>query len=183
MRLSVRPITEPDVPLLVNYWMSADEAYLRSMGADIRLLPSEEQWTAMLLTQIHTPLEEKQSYGLIWLANGQPVGHSNVNKIIFGQEAYMHLHLWKSPLRRSGMGNAFVRMGVPIFFRDLQLQTLYCEPYAHNPAPNKTLAKAGFSFLRSYTGIPGSINFEQEVNVWEIKREVEGLRADSVEHL
>ena len=44
-------------------------------------------------------------------------------------------------------------------------------PYALNPAPNKTLGRAGFSFSRHYIGTPGSINFEQEVNVWEMSRD------------
>jgi hypothetical protein len=49
---------------------------------------------------------------------------------------------------------------------------LYCEPYALNPAPNKTLEKLGFKFLKTYTTIPGWINFEQEVNLWELKNNI-----------
>ena len=40
-----------------------------------------------------------------------------------------------------------------------------------NPAPNKTLARVGFEFVKEYVTVPGSINFEQPVNRWEMTRE------------
>lgn len=53
----------------------------------------------------------------------------------------------------------------------MELKNIYCEPYAQNPAPNKTLAKAGFLFVKKYTTIPGYLNFEQEVNQWLMTQE------------
>jgi hypothetical protein len=40
-----------------------------------------------------------------------------------------------------------------------------------NPAPNKTLEKIGFTFIKSHTCVPGYLNFEQEVNRWEMTHE------------
>jgi RimJ/RimL family protein N-acetyltransferase len=62
-------------------------------------------------------------------------------------------------------------MTLPYFFQNFELKNLYCEPYALNPAPNKTLKKIGFQFVKQYVTIPGSLNFEQEVNRWELKFE------------
>ena len=59
-------------------------------------------------------------------------------------------------------------MTLPFFFENFKLKKLYCEPYALNAAPNKTLTKAGFNFVKKYSTIPGSISFEQEVNQWEM---------------
>lgn len=169
--LSVRPLQSSDINLIINYWLSADPEYLLGMGADPAKMPIREHWEKMLSQQLTQSYEEKQSYGVIWEADGQPVGHSNVNKIRFGQEAYMHLHLWNSGLRRKGMGVELVRLSLPFYFENLQLKTLYSEPYALNPAPNKTLDKAGFELVKTYTTIPGYLNFEQEVNLWEMTRE------------
>lgn len=36
---------------------------------------------------------------------------------------------------------------------------------------NKTLVKLGFEFIRKYKTRPGWINFEQEVNRYELKKE------------
>jgi RimJ/RimL family protein N-acetyltransferase len=62
-------------------------------------------------------------------------------------------------------------MTLPLFFERLQLKKLYCEPYALNSAPNKSLEKVGFEFIKEYITIPGSLNFEQPVKRWELSYE------------
>lgn len=69
------------------------------------------------------------------------------------------------------MGAHFVKLTIPFYFNNFHLQTLYCEPYALNPAPNKTLPKAGFEFVKDYVCVPGWLNFEQMVNLWQMTRE------------
>jgi RimJ/RimL family protein N-acetyltransferase len=168
--LSVREIHESDIEPLCNYWHNASENYLLSMGVDIKKLPSRESFSLMLREQINTPIEQKKSYCIIWQYNGKPVGHSNTNPTRFGEEATMHLHLWESNIRKKGMGTEFLKMTLRLFFENLQLKKLYCEPYALNPAPNKALEKAGFNFIKKYVTTPGFINFEQPVNRWEMSR-------------
>jgi RimJ/RimL family protein N-acetyltransferase len=168
---NVREITLADIEPLTNYWMNASHDFLVGMGVDVSKMPSRQEFENMLTEQISQPLEQKKSYCIIWLANGEPVGHSNINKIIFGQEAYMHLHLWNTVSRQHGMGTNFVKMTLPFYFNNFKLKKLYCEPYSLNPAPNKTLPKAGFDFVKDYVCIPGWLNFEQKVNLWEMSFE------------
>ena len=169
--LSIRELTPADIDPITDYWFAADRDFLQAMGADIDKLPTREQWKAMLAKQIGQDYPEKKSYCLIWLVDGEPVGHSNVNQISFGHEAHMHLHIWHANGRAKGYGAKLVKLGLPYFFENLQLQKIICEPYALNPAPNKTLAKVGFRFIREYITTPGFINFEQPVTRWEITRE------------
>lgn len=168
--LSVREITKEDIDLIIAYWLDSDREFMKGMGVDLSKMPGREQWREMLSEQLSQSYEEKKSYCIIWLVDEIPVGHSNVNKIVFGKEAYMHLHIWNQSDRKNGYGSRFVKMTIPYFFKNLKLQTLYCEPYALNPAPNRALEKMGFLFIKSYTGIPGWLNFEQEVNLWEMSR-------------
>jgi RimJ/RimL family protein N-acetyltransferase len=167
-KLSVREINKNDIEHIVTYWMTSSREHLEGMGVDLSKLPSGEEWVKMLSRQIELPYEEKQSYCIIWEVDGKPSGHSNINKIIFGEEAYMHLHIWNTGTRQKGTGSEFVKMTLPYFFSNYDLKNLYCEPYALNPAPNKTLEALGFEFIKKYTTIPGSINFEQEVNRWKL---------------
>ena len=64
-----------------------------------------------------------------------------------------------------------VKMTLPYFFENLKLKKMYSEPYALNPAPNRILKKVGFEFVKEYTTIPGSLNFEQPVKRWELTYE------------
>jgi RimJ/RimL family protein N-acetyltransferase len=169
--LSVRELEEKDIGPLSDYWFRASDGFLTGMGVDLEKMPERGEWEEMLRTQLTQGYREKQSYCMIWEEDGKAVGHSNVNKIVFGEEAYMHLHLWAQDARKRGRGVEFIGLTLPYFFRNLELKKVLCEPYALNPAPNRALPRAGFRFVKKYVTTPGWINFEQEVNLWEITRE------------
>ena len=169
--LSVREIEQGDIESITNYWLNSDPVFLQGMGVDLTKVPAREPWKEMLTEQLNQSYQEKKSYCTTWLVDGVAIGHCNVNKIIFGEEAYMHLHIWQNENRTRGMGTALVKMSLPLFFNNLLLKKIYCEPYSLNPAPNKTLEKLGFEFVKTYTTTPGWINFEQQVNLWELNYE------------
>jgi RimJ/RimL family protein N-acetyltransferase len=169
--LSIRKLQHKDIEPLCNYWFNASEQHLLGMGVDIKKLPSREVFILMLNEQLNTPIEQKKAYCIIWQNEGKAIGHSNTNPTKYGEEATMHLHLWESGTRKKGMGAELLKMTLKRFFEDLKLKKLCCEPYALNPAPNKTLEKAGFTFIKEYITIPGSLNFEQPVRRWELTRE------------
>ena len=169
--VTVREMALADLDRLMEYWYQASEEYLRGMGADIAKLPPRTQFESFLRAQIQANYVDKSAYALLWLVDGQAVGHSNVNQIKFGEQAFMHLHLWQAGQRKRGLGTELVKKSLPFYFERLQLQHLFCEPYAFNPAPNATLAKVGFEFIKQHRCIPGSLNFEQEVKRWKMSRE------------
>jgi RimJ/RimL family protein N-acetyltransferase len=167
--LSVREIQEQDIELIASYWATAEPAFLTGMGVDMAKMPDKEGFIKYLTEQVQLPIPEKQSYCIIWQVDGRAIGHSNINKIIFGEEAYMHLHIWDPEIRKKGFGTEFIKLTVPYFFKNYELKTLYCEPYALNNAPNKTLIKAGFTFVKEYVTTPGWLNFEQPVKLYQMK--------------
>jgi len=169
--LSVREIQQTDIEHIIRYWLTADPLFLTGMGVDLNKMPSKEEWTTMLTEQLTQVYPEKKSYCMIWLVDNKAIGHCNVNKIKFGEEAYMHLHVWNNEFRKKGMGTDLVKMSLPYFFENLELKKIYSEPYALNPAPNKVLEKAGFTFMKEYLTIPGFLNFEQTVKRWELTYE------------
>jgi [ribosomal protein S5]-alanine N-acetyltransferase len=164
--ITVRQLSLTDHETIVDYFLQADNEFLLSMGVDAVKLPSKQEWLAILNSNFYLPPEQKQFFYIIWLLDDQPVGHSNINKIVFGEEAYLHLHLWQQDKRQKGLGTAFLKRTIPYFFDTFQLKNLFCEPSASNPAPNKALEKLGFDFIRSYDTTPGWINFFQTVNRW-----------------
>ncbi len=169
-RIEVREITEEDIDLIADYWLKSDPDFLISMGVDLNKLPSREHLSEILATQIKLPDPKKASLALIAQIKGIAGGHCNVNNIVFGKEATMHLHLWQSKNRMKGHGTQMVCRSLPIFFERLKLETIWCEPYAINPAPNRTLDRIGFEFVKKYVTIPGSLNFEQEVNRYKLTK-------------
>jgi [ribosomal protein S5]-alanine N-acetyltransferase len=164
--ISVKPAEPDHYDRIVDYFLSADEKFLDQMGVDPKKLPARESWIKVLHENHSKRLHEKTIFYVIWCVDGMPVGHSNINKIIFGEEAYMHLHMWKPDTRNSGLGFQLLKRSIPFYFNEFKLKNLFCEPYALNPAPNKTLKKLGFEFVKAYETIPGVISFLQPVNRW-----------------
>ena len=109
MHRNVREARKDDIELIVDYFLNSTPEYLEGRGVDINKLPTKEEWYEILLTQFDLPVKSKNLFYLIWQFDDFPVGHSHINDIIFGEEAYMHLHLWHSSARQKGNGTFFVK--------------------------------------------------------------------------
>lgn len=170
-KISVRHLEIGDHENIVDYFLNADKDFLINLGVDISRLPAKQEWLNILGSNFELGLEQKKFFYIIWLLDSKPVGHSNINKIVFANEAYMHLHVWARDTRKQGVGVEFLKLTLPFYFDTFKLKNLFCEPAASNVAANKTLEKSGFDFLKSYNTIPGWINSYQTVNRWVLTKE------------
>lgn len=170
MQISVREMLLSDAGLIADYFLSADPEFITGMGAYPEKLPERNNWLNLLHEEYHKPYKKKNFYYIIWLLDNDPIGHSNINGITFGNETRMHLHIWKTNNRTKGLGYEFLRKSIPFYFKNFQLKKLVCEPYARNPAPLKTMEKVGFKFIKEYETTPGWINFHQKVKRYEMNR-------------
>jgi ribosomal-protein-alanine N-acetyltransferase len=171
MKLTVREIQVNEIEKIVDYFVNADIEFLKGMGADKSKLPKKKEWIEKLESEFKKSYAKKEFYYIIWLSDNQAIGHSNINNIEFGKSATMHLHLWNSDKRKSGLGLDFLRLTIPYYFRNFELEKLICEPSSENIGPNKVLNSLGFEFVRTYDTTPGWINFHQTVNRYELKKE------------
>lgn len=165
-KLVAREMTLQEADIIIRYFHGASHDFLKSLGVSPAKLPYRDEWRAFYRAEYKRPIQKRRAILVLWELDGQPIGFSTADKIIFGQEAYMHLHILHPERRRSGYGVNFVRETVKIYFSILKIQHLYCEPYALNAAPNRTLQKAGFKCIKTYETIPGPLNFHQPVNRW-----------------
>jgi RimJ/RimL family protein N-acetyltransferase len=179
-KLLLREMTEGDLDAIADYWLGSEPDYLVGLGVDLSKLPTREALFDMLRAQIRLPDAEKSSLALIATLNGSAIGHCNVNNIRFGEAADLHLHLWQAEHRRQGLGAQMVWAALPIFFQRLQLQSIHCAPYALNAAPNRTLEKLGFVFVKRHVTVPSALSFEQEVCQYEMTRARHATLAESL---
>lgn len=171
MGLTVREMRLDEVHLIIDYFYAATPEYLEMMGVDpSRLLPPQA-WYARLESEYAVPIEQRQYYTVIWLLDDRPIGYSSCDKIVFGERANMHLHVIPPEHRNRGIGRDCVRKSVAIYFHQFRLKELFCQPNALNVPAHRTLQAAGFSYVKTYMTVPGSINFHQPVTQWVIRRE------------
>lgn len=169
MNISVREMQLEEVEAVINYFHGATPEHLELLGVDPTRLPSKAQWKQLYEHDYSLPRERRKSLLVLWTADGKNVGFSSVDKIKFGEEACMHLHLFESQSRKIGYGAMCVRQSVAIYFQLLKIKRLFCEPNAFNVAPNRTLQKAGFRYVKTHMTVPGPLNFRQAVTQWVIE--------------
>jgi RimJ/RimL family protein N-acetyltransferase len=170
MTLTVREMTLEETGIIVDYFQNSTPEHLEILGVDPTRLPTLESWRERFQRQFALPVEKRNALFVIWLSDDRAIGFSTSDKIIHGERASMHLHVTEPDLRNHGVGVECVRRSVDIYFERLKLKRLFCEPNAFNVAPNRTLQKAGFKYLKTHMTVPGPFNFHQAVTRWVMER-------------
>jgi RimJ/RimL family protein N-acetyltransferase len=170
MTLTVREMMNSEVDVVINYFLGSTPEYLDMLGVDPSRLPPPESWRERLQRESVRPIERRGWMVLIWLSDDQPVGFSSSDKITYGEQAHMHLHVTDPERRNQGIGAECVRRSADIYFERLNLKRLFCEPNAFNVAPNRALQKAGFKYLKTHMTVRGPLNYHQAVTRWVMER-------------
>jgi RimJ/RimL family protein N-acetyltransferase len=160
-----------ETEVIIEYFHNATLEHLETLGVDPTRLPPPSTWREKYARDFTLPTEHRTAFMVSWLEDGRLIGFSTTDKIAFGERANMHLHILASEHRKRGVGVQCVRKSVDIYFDTLKLRRLYCEPNAFNVAPNRTLQKAGFKYVKTHMTVPGPLNFRQAVNRWLIERQ------------
>jgi RimJ/RimL family protein N-acetyltransferase len=166
MEINVREMTLAETSVVVDYFRLATPEHLEMLGVDPSRLPDPITWSERFKQLYTLPLERRWGFFLVWQLDGRSVGFSSCDKIRFGEEAFMHLHVTETDSRRQGIGHACVSKSVEMYFSVLKLRRLYCEPNAFNVGPNRTLQKAGFKYIKTHNTVPGPLNYHQAVTRW-----------------
>src|SRR5687768_4121875 len=140
--MEIRPFqSKEEYAGMVDYFLQSSSEFLMGMGIDPQRMTVKEVWLEAVWADHHRPNEQKDRIYVAWIYDGTLVGHSSINKMIWGKEASIHLHLWRAELRQKGIGTRFFGLSANYFLTNFGFEKLYCEPYAENPAPNRSLAK------------------------------------------
>ena len=170
MALTVREMMSSEVNIIIQYFQDSTPEHLETLGVDPSRLPPAQSWRERLQRECTLPIEQRTMMLVIWLSDDQPVGFSTSDKIRYGEQAHMHLHVTEPERRHQGTGVECVRRSADIYFERLKLKRLFCEPNAFNVPPNRTLQKAGFKYLKTHMTVPGPLNFRQAVTRWVMER-------------
>jgi RimJ/RimL family protein N-acetyltransferase len=170
MTLTVREMTLAETGIIIDYFHDATPEHLEVLGVDPTRLPTLEGWRERFQRQCALPVEKRNALFVIWLSDDRAIGFSTSDKIIYGERASMHLHVTEPDLRNQGIGVECVRRSADLYFEQLKLKRLFCEPNAFNVAPNRTLQKAGFKYLKTHMTVPGPFNLHQAVTRWVMER-------------
>jgi RimJ/RimL family protein N-acetyltransferase len=163
--------------MIIDYFHSATPEHLETVGLDPTRFPTPERWRRRYETESGLPYRERSTVLVLWELDGAAFGFSTADKIRFGVQANMHLHIVDPDRRRAGLGSECVRRTAAIYFDVLELERLLCEPNAFNIAPNRTLQRAGFTYVKTHMTVPGPLNYHQAVTRWVLESTARPPRA------
>jgi RimJ/RimL family protein N-acetyltransferase len=169
MNLNVSEMKLEEVGIIIGYFHRASPEHLEILGVDPTRLPDADKWRDRYTFEYSQPMEKRRTFLVVWKLDDDPIGFSTADKIVYGEEAYMHLHIVKPHYRTKGLGSECVRKTAKLYFAALKLQRLFCEPNAFNVAPNRTLQKAGFRYVKTHKTVPGPLNYYQAVTRWVLE--------------
>ncbi len=168
--LIVRDMALDETELVIRYFHDAEPEHLEQLGVDPSRLPVPDNWRHFFRHEYALPIEHRTALLVLWLSDDAPIGFSTADKIAYGEQAHMHLHVIDPVQRGQGIGTECVRQSAKAYFDRLAIKRLFCEPNAFNVAPNRTLQKAGFKYLKTHRTVPGPLNYHQAVNRWVLER-------------
>ncbi len=93
MSLTVREMTAAETGLIIDYFQKATPEFLETLGVDPTRLPPETLWRERMQGHVALPVEQRAAVLAVWLSDDRPVGFSTADKITFGEQANMHLHV------------------------------------------------------------------------------------------
>ncbi|HEV2364684.1 MAG TPA: GNAT family protein [Caulobacteraceae bacterium] len=170
MTFEVRDMEAGEADLVIDYFLNATPEFLETLGVDPSRLPRRETWRQAMARDFALPPARRDRFYVAWLDGPEVIGFSSCERIVMGEQAFMHLHVIAPERRNRGAGAACVRLSAELYFARFGLKRLFCEPNALNVAPNRTLQKAGFRYVKTHMTVPGPINFHQPVTRWVLER-------------
>jgi RimJ/RimL family protein N-acetyltransferase len=150
-RLRVRDIAREDIAALLAYWREASEADLARLGELAR--PDEKRNAEFLewFCAKRPSLEEAGEDILIWEKDALAIGYCTLKDAKAGETGQIHLHMWERESRGKGLGAILFCLSAVEFRKRHRLTSLFCQPKADNPMPNRMLRRVGFPELGEVT--------------------------------
>jgi len=104
VELRVRPMGVEDLDVRIRYFQDATDEHLQLIGVDRSKLLALGEWRRSFEEDLARPVAARTDHGLIWEADGEPVGFSTADRIVFGDQAYMHLRSRPAAAPATGPG-------------------------------------------------------------------------------
>ncbi len=109
MSLVIREMALDEVGLIIDYFHGSPPEHLETLGVDPTRLPTRQAWRVRYVEGYDKAIQDRSTLLVIWMLDGVGIGFSAADKIVYGDEANMHLHVVDAQRRGSGIGSACVR--------------------------------------------------------------------------
>ena len=187
--ISIRDLTEEDIPFILNYWFHSPPGFIEAMGVDTAKLPSEADMAKSLeeKCRINRTLPASKTNALVVSYANQPIGLHTLFPFTQGDSGIFHAHLWKSEMRGRGLALHSYPRACQIFIQRFDLKRILFKTPIQNKGAIRVKEKLGIRSIGEETIGFGIIRDGTRAKVFELSKEesfflCDRLNADGVDH-
>jgi RimJ/RimL family protein N-acetyltransferase len=175
--VSVRDLSEADIPFVLDYWFRSPPGFIASLGADPTKLPAEAQFADSLRQRVlmNAGLERSRLASLAILHEGQFVGFHNLNPLVEGEFGVFHAHISRPEFRRRGVAECSYPQACRVFLQRFDLKRILFKTPAQNVGAIRVKEKLGIRFIGEELVDFGIIRNGTLAKVYELTREEAGV--------
>lgn len=172
-RISIRDLSEEDIPLVLNYWFRSPPGFIESMGVDLAKLPDEEEMEKTLRerARAHATSSPSKLNVLMILHDGQPIGCHTLNPIQEGDHGVFHAHIFRADMRGRGVGMHSYPKACRVFMDRFDLPRILFKTPKQNVGAIRVKEKLGIRRIGEEAVSLGVIKDGTLAVVFELKRE------------
>ncbi len=176
--ISVRDLSEADIPFVLEYWFRSPQGFIESLGADPTKLPPEAEFADSLRQRVRTNQTRVDSKlnSLAIVHDGQFVGFHNLNPLTEGDFGVFHAHISRPEFRRRGVAECSYPQACRIFLRRFDLKRILFKTPVQNVGAIRVKEKLGIRCIGEELVDFGIIRPGTLAKVYELTREEAGVR-------
>lgn len=171
--ISVRDISESDIPLILNYWFRSPAGFIEGMGVDPKKMPLESDFRKSLEEKIYQNkmLSFSKLNALAITYDNNFIGFHTINPLVEGDYGIFHAHITDSEFRRCGIGLHTYPKACAIFLKRFNLDRILFKTPSQNTAAIRVKQKIGIRLIGEELIGFGIIKDGTHAKVFELTRE------------
>lgn len=147
--VSVRDLSEEDIPFVLDYWFRSPPGFIESLGVDPAKLPEEAPFAEAMRGRV------RESHGaagtkmpmLTILHEDRPVGMHTLNPLVEGDHAIFHAHVWSPEMRGRGIAELSYPLACRLFLERFDLKRILFKTPVQNQGALRVKEKLGIRFI------------------------------------
>jgi RimJ/RimL family protein N-acetyltransferase len=174
--VSVRDLSEADIPLVLDYWFRSPAGFIESLGADPTKLSAEAVFADSLRQRVrkNEGLARSQLSSLAILHDGEFVGFHNLNPLVEGDFGVFHAHISRPEFRRRGVAECSYPLACRVFLQRFDLKRILFKTPVQNVGAIRVKEKLGIRCIGDVVVDFGIIRAGTRAKVYELTREEAG---------
>ena len=168
--VTVRDLSESDIPFILKYWFDSPDGFIEAMGVDRRKMPKKSEMEVNLKKKILDNFGHPHSRlnSLVITFNEMPIGYHSVFPLVEGDYGIFHAHIWDPGYRKRGIALQSYPKACRVFIKRFNLNRILFKTPVQNTGAIRVKEKLGIRLIGEEVISYGIIKEDTLAKVFEL---------------